>query len=258
VNDYKQIKLAYTTNVDFYTGNIYEYDMKGAFIVFTKNFCSDILSEDELIHLNDISPNKRQRNIYIGILQRKHKRVLAERLNDLLRYFLHRFIVENKINETDIMSIKKDALFVKKRCDVLVFDSTVTFVEKNNYNYFVKYRTDSNKELELYTNEKGYSLKGAQNISKQNTQLFKVLKTTLVKFNELSLSEFIVFSRKLLQRLDKSDPMFLSSESVVVLSSGFELAYGKIKNTKYEKEISYSVFVNEYFVPLVNKLIKRG
>ena len=254
MGDYKDLKLNYTTPIKFISGDVFEYDIKAAFLTFVLNYCTDIVSVQKLEHLKDISDNKLKRNIYIGLLQRGYKPMLGEKLTDLTKMFLDHFIRENQLSFDDIVSIKKDAIFVTKKCNVLLIDK-VTFVEKNHYNYFYKFRSGKGQQLELYTGDNDSSLKGAQHHQSNDKKLFELLPLVLTKFQELSFPDFILFSKGIKKRLETVDKTYLTDESTIHLNNMIKTKYKNIRGTKYEAELNYKSFIDDYFVPLVNELL---
>lgn len=255
MGDYKNLKLTYSSPMKFISGDIFEYDMQSAFLNFVLFYCDDIVSEQKLEHLRDISSNKEKRNIYIGLLQRSYKPKLGEKLTDLTKLFLDYFIKANNLTFDEIVSIKKDAIFVSKKCEELVFDK-VKFIEKSHYNYFYKFRSRRGQQLELYTGNGNSNLKGAQKLQAENVKLFEVLPLILIKFQELSFAEFIGFSKSVKGRLVNVDKMYMTDESVIYLNNGIKTKYSNIKGTKYESEINYQTFIDDFFIPLVNELLK--
>lgn len=130
-------------NIDFSFGSsIIEYDMKSAGLSLIKEF--KMLPDDEIQKLEAL--NKQSRNIKIGLMQKKNKGFAKE----LLVKFVEarkRFIISNRINENNILSIKKDAIFVIDReCDITDFGH-IHFVPKNKYTSFIKLN-----KLEFYIN----------------------------------------------------------------------------------------------------------
>ena len=122
---------------------IYEYDIKQAGYNITKYF--KLLSEDKLSYLSSLS--RENKHIKIGLYQRKYKEY-REGLKEGFKKVRKMFFEENNLNEEDIISIKKDAIFINKKISVRKFGN-IEFVKKNVYTsyYYIN-------GLELYFNNK--------------------------------------------------------------------------------------------------------
>lgn len=124
--------------------NIYEFDMKsGGFSILKKN---NIFSESELKYINTLS--KLDRNIYIGKLILKRPE-LNDLLADGFKDAIMKFSQYNNIAEHNVISIKKDAIFIFDVLPrVLSFDG-YTFQRKNTYSSYYYLN-----KLEIYYSSK--------------------------------------------------------------------------------------------------------
>lgn len=125
----------YTTkDYDYLIGKrIIEYDMKSANVNLCRYY--KLLPENEIIKIENM--NKYDRVVYVGKLQ-KNDREFAAKLSKAFKDMRKQFFIANGIEDSDILSIKKDAIFViKKRCRNTNFGN-VTFVEKNVYSSYHK------------------------------------------------------------------------------------------------------------------------
>lgn len=125
----------YTTkDYDYLIGKrIIEYDMKSANVNLCRYY--KLLPENEIIKIENM--NKYDRVVYVGKLQ-KNDREFAAKLSKAFKDMRKQFFIANGIEDSDILSIKKDAIFViKKRCRNTSFGN-VTFVEKNVYSSYHK------------------------------------------------------------------------------------------------------------------------
>lgn len=116
-----------------YGTNIYEYDMHHAGISICKYF--DLLPEEEIERIENKSKNKKQIAVTLGKLQRKNsefKKKLAEGFVNAREIFFR----ENNLQDEDILSIKKDAIFTFRTCDKCIF-GPLEFSQKNHYTSFV-------------------------------------------------------------------------------------------------------------------------
>ena len=115
------------------------------------------LLPDEVIAELEPLP-KKDRNIKIGKLRYKYK-TLKEMDNWFTKYRIM-FAEANNLHDEDILSVKKDAIFVKKYCYVLEFDELIKFVEKNIYSAYLYI---DEKKLEFYYNKTDIHVKGISN-----------------------------------------------------------------------------------------------
>ena len=117
---------------------IFEYDISSAGF----NLCRlyKLLSEDTLNRLECLP--KHERHIQIGLLCRKDQNLnenLKKAFIDIRKWFFE----ANNLTDNDILSIKKDAIFVYKRCDNTVNENLVF----NMKNHYTSYYRINKKEL---------------------------------------------------------------------------------------------------------------
>lgn len=117
--------------INLLIGDIIEYDMKSAGFNIIK---SKGLLPDEVISRLEALP-KKERHETIGKLHYKYKG-LSQGLKEGFKEFRTLFYESNQLEDDDILSIKKDAIFTKKYCYNLKFKN-VTFEEKNVYQAYV-------------------------------------------------------------------------------------------------------------------------
>lgn len=110
---------------------ITEYDIKEAGFNIIKQF--KLLPEYEIELLSMMS--KRERTIQIGKLQRKTQG-LSKMMNKGFVECRRWFFNANDIQDDDILSIKKDAVFTMKKCEN-VDTGLIHFAEKNEYDKFL-------------------------------------------------------------------------------------------------------------------------
>lgn len=150
--------------IRYYVGNIFEYDIKHAYPSILKNtdfkFTDKTLRKD--IEELDNYKNKKELLIRIGY-EIKYNRDIIKYINDKLLETIELFQSHNSLDDNNVISIKKDALFVTKMCKNLVFND-IEFVEKHN---FQLYFYDFVKKHEYYINKKFnnyyYNIKGINN-----------------------------------------------------------------------------------------------
>ena len=126
---------------DLYTSNdtdyiiskrIIEYDIKSANVNLCRYY--KLLPEEELNKIENM--DKHNRVVYVGKLQKDKD--FANKLSKAFKDIRKQFFISNGIVDSDILSIKKDAIFVVgKRCRNTNFGN-ITFVEKNVYSSYHK------------------------------------------------------------------------------------------------------------------------
>lgn len=138
-------------DIDYlFNSEIIEYDIQEAGFNIIKYF--KLLSESEIESLNKLT--KKNRHIKIGLIQKKDKE-FAKVLNNAFAEARKLFLYSNNLTESNIVSIKKDAIFVfDKRCKVKEFGN-IKFRIKNNY---FAYMNLSNNEF--YINKDIVDVKG--------------------------------------------------------------------------------------------------
>lgn len=111
---------------------IYEYDIKSAGINLAKFY--NLLPAETIEKL--LALPKQKRVVAEGVLKRENKEyneASKKAFQDIRKLFLD----TNALEESDIVSIKKDAFFVTKKLDALKFKNVV-FVEKNKYTSYIR------------------------------------------------------------------------------------------------------------------------
>ena len=67
------------------------------------------------------------------------------------------FIDSNSLADSDIISVKKDAIFTIKECDVTMFGN-IHFAEKNRYSSYIRFSNIG--DIEIYYSDNGMDIKG--------------------------------------------------------------------------------------------------
>lgn len=135
---------AYTTEDFDYiiSKRITEYDMKDAGYNLSQYY--QLLSQKKLDYLSTLE--KHNRRVQIGIWMRDDKE-FNKSLTEAFGKMRKLFIESNHLDDNDIISIKKDAIFVvSKTCDLRSYGN-VTFSEKNVYSSYHKFGN-----IEMYYN----------------------------------------------------------------------------------------------------------
>ncbi len=137
----------------FYLFNkeIIEYDIKSAGMNISRAF--NLIDKDKYEKLKSMDKSKRVKEI--GLMQRRDPMFVKSLMNAFANT-RKLFIESNNLEESDIVSIKKDAIFVTKRCDYTKFMDYIEFKEKNIYSSYIHL----NRKIELYYNTDKLDIKG--------------------------------------------------------------------------------------------------
>jgi len=120
-------------NIGLLKSIIREYDMREAGFNLIKEY--QLLKSSKIEYLEN-NFTKQERTIEIGNLQSNSKD-LAKNMMEAFRKERVKFCELNDIENSDILSIKKDAIFViKKQCKNLKLSDNIEFSMKNRYSSF--------------------------------------------------------------------------------------------------------------------------
>lgn len=174
--------------------DIYEYDIRSAGFNLIKHY--KLLDKDKIDYLETLSKKKRQ--IQIGLLCRSDK-ALRDNLNEAFIAIRKLFFQANNIEDDDVLSIKKDAIFVLKPCFNTEFNE-IEFVNKNKYTSFLYI-----DRKEVYASKEVLHVKGIhdEKIALHAKGMCEILYETLMlleTLNEKLLREFLVTVTDLYKR----------------------------------------------------------
>lgn len=172
-NDYSLIKRT-----------IREYDIKEAGYNLCKYY--NLLSDNIMNKLDKLT--KDERHIEIGKLQRDDSK-FSKNLMIAFSNIQDEFISSNNLSQSDILSIKKDAIFViGKVCNNIQFGNSVLFIKKNSYSSF--YRIG---KYEFYYNNKNNNLdiKGITDLNHPLLDDFK----SIIKLYDLGNNKDLIFKK---------------------------------------------------------------
>lgn len=126
---YTDDDIAYIVN-----NQIIEYDMKSAGLNMTKEF--NLLPEKDryLIERWEQMP-KYQRNVHIGLYEKEHPEFKKAKKESFARA-RRLFFIANNIEDHEVLSIKKDAIFLLREASELEFGA-IKFVPKNEYSDYI-------------------------------------------------------------------------------------------------------------------------
>jgi hypothetical protein len=137
------IKTNWTTSENIYFGQIIEVDMISAGMTIIR--LDKLLPERIIKKLEKIK--KSEQSIAIGKISRITEfKTLSKLISNGIRDRVQNFLMINEINDNHLISIKKDAVFVRNIVPKkLILDDGTQFRFKNNYTTFLKLG-----QLELY------------------------------------------------------------------------------------------------------------
>lgn len=137
----------------FYLFNkeIIEYDIKSAGMNISRAF--NLIDKNKYDKLKSMEKSKRVKEL--GLMQRNDP-LFTNNLKQAFAETRKLFIESNNLDESNIVSIKKDAIFVTKRCDYTKFMDYIEFKEKNIYSSYIHL----NRKVELYYNIDKLDVKG--------------------------------------------------------------------------------------------------
>lgn len=120
-------------NIDYlFNYHIYEYDIKSAGFNIIKYY--KLLPNKEIEFLEKL--DKKEKQVKIGLIQKSNKE-FTDKLSDGFKEIRKLFIESNALNEDNILSIKKDALFViDNKCKYTKFNN-IEFILKNTYTSYI-------------------------------------------------------------------------------------------------------------------------
>jgi len=154
-------------NIEFlFNGEIIEYDMRDAGFSIIKQY--KLLSDMVINQLAVME--KMDRVINIGKLQGQDKD-FSNALLDKFTELRTLFISSNRLQDGNIISVKKDAIFTIGKCSQRKFGD-IEFVEKNRYSSYIRFTNNSN--IELYYNEDKIDIKGIGEIGINRHRLYLI------------------------------------------------------------------------------------
>jgi hypothetical protein len=210
-------------NLPFLFNNeIIEYDMKDAGFSLTKEY--KLLPQETIDKLEKY--RKQQRTIEIGKIQRKNK-TYTEQLKQAFQNARELFFLSNGLEKPDIISVKKDAIFTRKRCANQQFGEFINFRPKNYYTSYINFGNN----IEFYYNPYQLDIKGMndENVKLHEDYLIKFIKgfinrmetrtirsafeyyrhfLTKYKWKELELGYYRTFDHRSVYEMEDEDATF--------------------------------------------------
>ena len=121
----------WTVKESYVINSIYEYDISKANI----NILYELGIIDDLTYNTLYVADKHYREVKVGLMQKN--REISKALSEGFKFFRQRLFETNQIQDTEVVSIKKDAVFVTRPLMHTDF-GRVHFVQKNKYGLMIK------------------------------------------------------------------------------------------------------------------------
>lgn len=169
-----------TREFDFIISDIIEYDMKRAGLSIIKE--KKLLDDETIRQLEKM--DKHLADERVGKMQIGNKELRDSLKAGFVEYRL-KFGEANGLEDKDIISVKKDAIFVRRYCEVTEFDKYIKFAEKNHYEAFMKLQN-----MEFYYGPEKLDVKG---LHKDNEVLHKDYMIGMIHgfIRHLSMSDIV-------------------------------------------------------------------
>lgn len=167
----------YNEDIEYlFDTEITEYDIVDAGFSLIKQF--KLLPEEKIKELERIDKGVK-RHIAVGKLQRDDKE-FSKALTNKFAEVRKIFIDFNAINDSNLLAVKKDALFTLCKCDRTKF-GLVEFVPKHVYTSYIRFPNIQN--LELYYSGDGIDVKGMsdQAVNKHRIYMLEFLREYIGK-----------------------------------------------------------------------------
>lgn len=156
----------FNPNIEYlFNDEIIEYDIKDAGFSLVKEF--KLLPLEKIKELELLGKGI-DRHIAIGKMQRDDKN-FSKALTDKFAEARYQFIEANQISDTNIVSVKKDAIFVIGTVKHTQF-GLIDFVDKNLYTSYIRFSDVNN--LEIYYHDNDFDIKGMSDDSVNKHRLY--------------------------------------------------------------------------------------
>lgn len=168
---------------------IAEYDIQHAGPSVIKHY--KLLPDEEINKI--FSMPKKEANIYVGKQILKYPD-LGKKILEGIAIARQKFVTLNNIEEEDILSIRKDAIFIiKKNPKVLLIDEDFLFRKKNSYTSFIRldgkefYVNGKTKELDWKNLSDGmFELYNRPPLTVENYKILQDIRDILLKAERLN------------------------------------------------------------------------
>jgi len=228
----KAIRLNYSIKSNYY-GMIYEYDLIDAGLSIIKKY--ELVNDIQFIKELERMKNKVEKHKTISKIP-----FLAAKITKCLKDVLRDLYISNEIMPEEIISVKRDAVFLFRQIDKLTDNEYIKFRLANSYTGFTCYNN-----LEFFLSNSKIDIKGNPDIDSDNvlilfiTRMFYLLSK---KKYELALEESIEF---------KKDYLEFNIEDIRIYRT-IDSRYTYIMN--YSADESFGITDDEYARNNINQL----
>lgn len=229
-------------NIPFlFNEEIIEYDMKEAGYSLSREY--KLLDKSTLEFLGKLK--KERRNIEMGLLEKKDETYKNEK-KKAFQLARSLFFEENQLEISDIVSVKKDAIFTTKRCRNREFGSFIEFRPKNMYTSYMQLKL--NKLIEFYYSPTHLDVKGfGDNLSYHTDYMLSVFENFFRRMETERPEDVLSFLSRLITKYKRKElevgyyrQFNPGSEYVLVNSSDAFLDYWE--EDKEDLDISYNFY----------------
>lgn len=157
-----------------FNDEIIEYDMRDAGFSLIKQY--HLLPSEKISELEKMGKGV-ERHIAVGKLQRDDKE-FSKRLLNKFAEVRTIFISANNIDDNNIISVKKDAIFTIGHCNRLKFGN-VEFTAKNFYTSYMRFPEINN--MEIYYSKNNMDIKGMGDhaINRHRLYMFEFIRSII-------------------------------------------------------------------------------
>jgi hypothetical protein len=217
-----------------FNSEIIEYDMQSAGLSLIKKH--SLLPPSEIQRLIDLG--KKEATVAVGILQRDLPG-FSKKLLDKFTLAREEFIKANDLNDSRILTVKKDAIFTVGSCPVVDFGE-LTFQRKSTFSSYIRFVDNSN--IEVFFSGKDLEIKGIGEIGLSRHRLY-----------------LLVFLKKVIGMIEDKNPSirrylrtFVDDYKADNLDEGYYLQFNNLSSS-LDKMFNYKHVV----LPLVQVTIKE-
>lgn len=194
---------------------IIEYDLKSANTSLAREF--NLLPEETIKEIEGLG--KRDRVVAIGKLQKKDKG-FSDKLKVSFMEARRLFFVANEIEDSDVIAIKRDAIFLSKYANNIEIGKHLLFRPKNQYTSFVYL-----KPYEIYYSSDKLDIKGL------NDEMY-------VNYHKEYFGDFICNVIRRLETSSKKDTLkyirtMFDSYKWLQLDTGYYREFNNLSQYKY-------------------------
>lgn len=233
---------------------ILEYDMRNAGISLCKEY--NLLPNSTLRYLESI--DKKEAQIKLGVMQSKDKK-LRDSLSEAFVDARKKFFEANELTPDNVLSIKKDAIFVLSRCQHLSFGH-IQFVNKNSYSSYYKF---DRYEYYYYTN--GLDIKGIsdEKLEKHRDYMISAIHEFMFLMENVKTDKIIRYVKEFiyLYKTHQLAPEFyreLNSDSLYRMVYKINNKHLAIDSVDSVDEVLINYNFNTYLSPMIDIVLRKG